>query len=152
MSDNNDKEHIDFRLRLRLLANTHEGVVLSYLSSQGSRASKDLILQFLRMCVLPLAYKQKGDLSDEELKIIALESCDALENRARYIRTLFGLEKPTQQTQHVVINNGQLSAQAQPLSAPEPEPEPEPEQPPKRESRIKGVGTYEEAESLFGGI
>lgn len=147
MNDNEKasrKKCINFRLRLQPLVDSPEGVVYSYLNSQGPRSSKDLIWQVLRMCYLPFAYKERGDLSDEKLKAMALEACNALENYASYIRTLFGLERPIVP----IIMNGQNYAQAQPLPAPEPLPEPLPE--PKRESRIEGVGTYEEAESIFG--
>ena len=100
MNDNdklNRKKCINFRLRFQALADTPEGVVLSYLNSKGARESKDLILQVLRMCFLPLAHKEKGDLSDEKLRIIALEACNALESYASYIRQIFFLERPTSQ-------------------------------------------------------
>lgn len=150
MNDNDQekrKKSIDFKLRLQALEDTTEGVVLSYLNSLGPRSSKDLIWQVLRMCYLPFAYREKGNLSKEELRIIALEACNALENYASYIRQVFFLERPTQQ---IVIMNGQNSAQAQPLSAPKPESLPEPESKPKIESLIKGVGTQEDMEAIFG--
>ena len=108
------------RLKFQADEDSPEGVVLSYLNSLGSRESKDLILYALRAWYLPLAYKAKGDLSDDQLKIIALESCDALENRARYLRQLFFLERPPQPTQQIVINNGQGSVSPQPQSQLEP--------------------------------
>ncbi|AFZ15493.1 hypothetical protein Cri9333_4714 (plasmid) [Crinalium epipsammum PCC 9333] len=145
--NNNDKplrkKSVDFRLRLQPLVDSPEAAVLSHLNSLGSRSSNQLILQVLRTWFLPFAYQEKDNLSDEKLKKVALEACNALEQQIIYIRQVFFLEKPTP---HIVMMNGQNSAQAQPLSAPEPEPVPEP----KRESLIKGVGTYEEAESLFG--
>ena len=146
MNDNDQpkrKKSIDFKLRLQALEDTPEGVVLSYLNSLGPRSSKDLIWQVLRMCLLPLAHKAKGDLSDEQLRIVALEACNALEQHIIYIRQMFGLEKPTQ---HIVVMNGQNSGQPQLLPASEPL------QSPKRESKIKGVGNNKEMGAAFEDI
>ncbi len=123
MSDRNNTKHkkrIDFRLKFQADEDTPEGVVFSYLNSLGSRESKDLIWQVLRMCVLPLAYKKRGDLSEEELRIVALEACEALESHARDLRQLFFLERPPQPTQQIVIMNGQGSVSPQPQSQLEP--------------------------------
>ena len=138
------KKCINFRLRLQPLVDSPEGVVYSYLNSQGPRSSKDLIWQVLRMCYLPFAYKERGDLSDEKLKAMALEACNALENYASYIRQMFGLERPTVP----FIMNGQnsISPQSQPLPASLPLPEPEPHS----VLDIEGNTTPEEMEDAFG--
>ena len=84
-----------------------------------------------------------GDLSDEELRVMALEACNALENQASYIRQVFFLERPTQQ---IVMMNGQNYGESQPELKPQPEPEPEQ----YRGIQIKGVGTLEDMDAVFG--
>ena len=143
------KKCINFRLRLQPLADSPEAAVLSHLTSLGSRSSNQLILQVLRAWFLPFAYQEKDDLSDEKLKKVALEACNALEQHIIYIRQMFGLEKPTP---HIVMMNGQNSAQAQPQLLPASESEPLPKQPPKEESLIKGVGTKKDQDDIFGGM
>lgn len=134
-----DRKRIDFKFRFQTYADTPEDVVMSYLRSKGSRSSKELVWQVLRMCFLPLAYKDDGSLSDERLRIMALEACNALENYISYIRQVFGLEKPNQP---IIMMNDQLARQSQP------EPEPEPKS--KSNIRIKGIGTIEDMDAVFG--
>ena len=148
MNDNEQekrKKSIDFKLRFQSLEDTPEGVVLSYLNDKGSRESKDLIWQFLRMYVLPLAYKEKGNLSDEKLRVMALEACNALENYASYIRQVFFLERPIQP-----IINGQNYAQAQPLPTPQ-QSQPEQSQSPHKGLQLGGGAVkVKDIEAVFG--
>ncbi|MGB3205027.1 MAG: hypothetical protein WBB28_08570 [Crinalium sp.] len=151
MNDNDElkrKKSIDFKLRFQALEDTHEGVVLWYLNSKGARESKDLIWQVLRMCLLPLAHKAKGDLSEEKLRVMALEACNALENYASYIRQVFFLERPTQP----IIMNGQnsISPQSQPLPTPQ---QSQPEQSPEPDKGLqleKGAINVEDVDAVFG--
>ncbi|MGB3207503.1 MAG: hypothetical protein WBB28_21160 [Crinalium sp.] len=124
MNDNDQpkrKKSIDFKLRFQALEDTHDGVLLSHLISLGSLGYKSLILHVLRVWDLPLVYKQKGNLTEEELRVMALEACNVLESRASYIRQVFCLEKPIVP----FIMNGQnsISPQSQPLPTPESKPE-----------------------------
>ena len=152
MNDSGKRDRIDFQFRFQTFKDTPEGILMSYLSSGGTYSSKQLVLQVLRMCYLPYAYKDRSDFSEEKLKAMALESCNALENHASYIRQMFGLERPIQQIPHSLMRNDQssispqLQSQSEPMPAPKPEPLPEP----KRESLIKGDTTPEEMEILFG--
>lgn len=143
MSDNNDKKRINFTLRLQPYADSPEGAVLTYLNSRGRRSSNELVLQFLRMCFLPLAYKEQGGFSTEELRVIALETCDTLEKHISHIRTLFYLERPTQQIPPSATSNDQSSISPQPQSQPLPESQS------KKVLDIEGDGTFEEAGELF---
>jgi len=157
MSNSNDRNRIDFRLRLQSYEDTSDGILLSYLTSLGTREYKELILHILRVWNLPLAHREKGDLSEEQLRVLALESCHALENRITYIRQLFFLERPPLQTQQVVINNGQgfISEKQESQQSQTPQQLPEQSQSPEQSSKYKkilsigAVSTMAEAGEVF---
>ena len=91
---NRQKE--DFSFRYRPLANTVDGKLIAYLQ-QGNKAQtgKEMVLQAIRICWLPLAYKAQVntgvDISDQEVHRIGLICCHALEQHLAYLRMELGL-------------------------------------------------------------
>ncbi|MBD2205649.1 hypothetical protein H6G33_25575 [Calothrix sp. FACHB-1219] len=85
-----------FRFSYHPYSNTVDGQLITYLQ-QGdeARSSKEMVLQALRMCWLPLAYKTQADagvdISDQELRRIGLICCHALEQHLAYLRMELGL-------------------------------------------------------------
>ncbi|QXE26104.1 hypothetical protein B6N60_04835 [Richelia sinica FACHB-800] len=71
-------------------------MLITYLQ-QGDevRSSKEMVLQALRMCWLPLAYKAQVDagvgINDQEVRRISLICCHALEQHLAYLRMELGL-------------------------------------------------------------
>ncbi|WP_413176266.1 hypothetical protein [Anabaena azotica] len=89
---NRQKE--DFSFRYRPLANTVDGKLIAYLQQENKpQTAKEMILQALRMCWLPLAYKAQTDvgISDQEVRRISLMCCHALEQHLAYLRIELGL-------------------------------------------------------------
>jgi hypothetical protein len=80
-----------FRFSYHPYSNTVDGQLIAYLQ-QGdeARSSKEMVLQALRMCWLPLAYKAQADagvdISDQELCRVGLICCHALEQHLAYLR------------------------------------------------------------------
>lgn len=84
----------DFSFRYRPLANTVDGKLIAYLQQRNKpQTAKEMILQALRMCWLPLAYKAQADtgISDQEVRRISLMCCHALEQHLAYLRMELGL-------------------------------------------------------------
>ncbi len=85
-----------FRFSYHPYLNTVDGQLITYLQ-QGdeARSSKEMVLQALRMCWLPLAYKAQADagvdISDQELRRVGLICCHALEQHLAYLRMELGL-------------------------------------------------------------
>ncbi|MBW4480145.1 MAG: hypothetical protein KME54_25740 [Tolypothrix brevis GSE-NOS-MK-07-07A] len=85
-----------FRFSYHPYSNTVDGQLIAYLQ-QGdeARSSKEMVLQALRMCWLPLAYKAQADagvdISDQELRRVGLICCHALEQHLAYLRMELGL-------------------------------------------------------------
>lgn len=85
-----------FRFSYHPYSNTVDGQLIAYLQ-QGDevRSSKEMVLQALRMCWLPLAYKAQADtgvdISDQELRRVGLICCHALEQHLAYLRMELGL-------------------------------------------------------------
>ncbi|WP_265277413.1 hypothetical protein [Nostoc sp. KVJ3] len=85
-----------FRFSYHPYSNTVDGQLITYLQ-QGdeARSSKEMVLQALRMCWLPLAYKTQADagvdISDQELRRVGLICCHALEQHLAYLRMELGL-------------------------------------------------------------
>ncbi|MCV3217109.1 hypothetical protein OGM63_26975 [Plectonema radiosum NIES-515] len=85
-----------FRFSYYPYSNTVDGQLIAYLQ-QGdeARSSKEMVLQALRMCWLPLAYKAQADagvdISDQELRRVGLICCHALEQHLAYLRMELGL-------------------------------------------------------------
>ncbi|MBD2199487.1 hypothetical protein H6G08_27235 [Calothrix anomala FACHB-343] len=85
-----------FRFSYHPYSNTVDGQLIAYLQ-QGDevRSSKEMVLQALRMCWLPLAYKAQADtgvdISDQELRRVGLICCHALEQHLAYLRIELGL-------------------------------------------------------------
>ncbi|WP_414567950.1 hypothetical protein [Nostoc sp. CCY 9925] len=85
-----------FRFSYHPYSNTVDGQLITYLQ-QGdeARSSKEMVLQALRMCWLPLAYKAQADagvdISDQELRRVGLICCHALEQHLAYLRMELGL-------------------------------------------------------------
>jgi hypothetical protein len=75
-----------FRFIYHPYADTLDGKLIAYLQKRdGERSTKEMVLQALRMCWLPLAYKaQTGHR-------IGLISCHALEQHLAYLRMELGL-------------------------------------------------------------
>jgi hypothetical protein len=91
---NRQKE--DFSFRYRPLANTVDGKLIAYLQQENKpQTAKEMILQALRMCWLPLAYKAQANtgvgISDQEVRRISLMCCHALEQHLAYLRIELGL-------------------------------------------------------------
>jgi hypothetical protein len=95
-SNRTDRYRKDFKFHCRPYSNTADGQLISYLQ-QGNNvhSSKEMVLQALRMCWLPLAYKAQAntgvDISEQEVRRIGLICCHALEQHLAYLRIELGL-------------------------------------------------------------
>ncbi|MBK1988499.1 hypothetical protein A0J48_013280 [Sphaerospermopsis aphanizomenoides BCCUSP55] len=84
-----DKQYKDLNYRFRAYSNTSDGKLITYLQQgNGLSTTKEMILQALRMCWLPLAYKAQADagISEQEVRRIGLTCCHALEQHLAYLR------------------------------------------------------------------
>ncbi|MBD2295059.1 hypothetical protein H6G06_16610 [Anabaena sphaerica FACHB-251] len=89
-----DKQYKDLNYRFRAYSNTSDGKLITYLQQgNGLSTTKEMILQALRMCWLPLAYKAQEDagISEQELRQVGLMCCHALEQHLTYLRIELGL-------------------------------------------------------------
>jgi len=83
-----------FTLRLQPYQGSPLGSVVDFLESRETRDTKKLVTEVLLMCFLPLARLEEGERTPEELRRVCLESCDALEKHASYLRQVLGVEAP----------------------------------------------------------
>jgi hypothetical protein len=95
-NNHNGKPRQVFRFCYHPYSNTIDGKLIAYLQQgYGERSSKEMVLQALRMCWLPLAYKAQADSSvdvtDSELRRIGLICCHSLEQHLAYLRMELGL-------------------------------------------------------------
>ncbi|MBD2695020.1 hypothetical protein [Anabaena catenula] len=91
-SNENDRYRKDFKFHYRPYSNTVDGLLITYLQQgDGARSSKEMVLQALRMCWLPLAYKAQAGISDQEVYRVGLICCHALEQHLAYLRMELGL-------------------------------------------------------------
>lgn len=91
MSGSDKSKLITVNLKYDLELNSAEGVVLQYLKENQTSNLKTDILITLKMCYLAQAYEYRGGISSEELRVIALRCCDALEKHLFNIRHQFNL-------------------------------------------------------------
>ncbi|AFZ61028.1 hypothetical protein H6G54_29540 [Anabaena cylindrica FACHB-243] len=93
-SNRTNRYRKDFKFHCRPYSNTADGQLISYLQ-QGDNvhSSKEMVLQALRMCWLPLAYKAQSGagISDQEVRRIGLICCHALDQHLAYLRIELGL-------------------------------------------------------------
>lgn len=95
-SHDTNRQRKIFRFSYHPYSNTVDGQLIAYLQ-QGdeARSGKEMVLQALRMCWLPLAYKAQAelgvDISDQELRRVGLICCHALEQHLAYLRMELGL-------------------------------------------------------------
>ncbi|GCL38198.1 hypothetical protein SR1949_33120 [Sphaerospermopsis reniformis] len=95
-SNRTDRYRKDFKFHCRPYSNTADGQLISYLQ-QGDNvhSSKEMVLQALRMCWLPLAYKAQANtgvgISEQETRRVGLICCHALEQHLAYLRIELGL-------------------------------------------------------------
>lgn len=95
-SNRTDRYRKDFKFHCRPYSNTADGQLISYLQ-QGDNvhSSKEMVLQALRMCWLPLAYKAQAQtdagISEQEIRRVGLMCCHALEQHLAYLRIELGL-------------------------------------------------------------
>ena len=94
---NKPKKRESFTLRLQPYKGSPLASVVDYLESRETRDTKKLVTEILLMCFLPLARLEEGDRTPEELRRTCLESCDALEKHASYLRQVLGVEAPVRQ-------------------------------------------------------
>jgi len=91
-----DERIVDGTFRFRLLGETPNGVLLKYLKSQSTVFSHELILTAARAFWLSEAYLYFGVKQDSDLKKKVQHMIFALEDRAAYLRMMFGMEpRPT---------------------------------------------------------
>ncbi|BDI20861.1 hypothetical protein ANSO36C_66630 (plasmid) [Nostoc cf. commune SO-36] len=90
---NTDKQrqYKNLTFRLRAYSNTVDGKLITYLQKgNGVSTSKEMVLQALRMCWLPLAYQAQANvdvgISDREMHQVGLICCHALEQHLAYLR------------------------------------------------------------------
>jgi|SRR5919202_3998572 hypothetical protein len=109
---NKPKKRESFTLRLQPYKGSPLASVVNYLESRETRDTKKLITEILLMCFLPLARLEEGERTPEELRRTCLESCDALEKHASYLRQVLGVEAPVRQLVsapvEIVGGNGSL--------------------------------------------
>ncbi|MFQ4143898.1 hypothetical protein [Chlorogloeopsis sp. ULAP02] len=90
------RQYKNLTLRLRAYSNTVDAKLIIYLQKgNGVSTSKEMVLQALRMCWLPLAYQAQAnadvEISDKEVRQVGLICCHALEQHLAYLRMELGL-------------------------------------------------------------
>jgi hypothetical protein len=93
LSEETDKprQYKNLSFRLRAYSNTVDGKLIIYLQNgNGVSTSKEMVLQALRMCWLPLAYQAQAnvdvEISNREVHQVGLICCHALEQHLAYLR------------------------------------------------------------------
>ncbi|NJR73681.1 MAG: hypothetical protein HC773_08330 [Scytonema sp. CRU_2_7] len=93
LSEETDKprQYKNLSFRLRAYSNTVDGKLIIYLQKgNGVSTSKEMVLQALRMCWLPLAYQAQAnfdvEISNREVHQVGLICCHALEQHLAYLR------------------------------------------------------------------
>ncbi|BAZ02969.1 hypothetical protein NIES37_69820 (plasmid) [Tolypothrix tenuis PCC 7101] len=87
----NPRQYKNLSFRIRAYSNTVDGKLIIYLQKgNGVSSSKEMVLQALRMCWLPLAYQAQAnvdvEISDQEVHQVGLICCHALEQHLAYLR------------------------------------------------------------------
>jgi hypothetical protein len=135
-----------FTLRLQPYKGSPLASVVDYLESRETRDTKKLVTEILLMCFLPLARLEEGERTPEELRRTCLESCDALEKHASYLRQVLGVEAPVRQVVtapvEIVGGNGSLRKKKQV--------EPTIEKSPPSKEGAEGFANNSDIDSFFG--
>lgn len=82
----------DFRFRLQPLKSAPDEVLLRYLKEQG-KSGNDLLLKAVRAFWMPFAYQNCGGKHEQDLKLLAANMVNVLEEHANYLRTTFNLPR-----------------------------------------------------------
>jgi hypothetical protein len=95
-NNDNNKQRTMFNFFYHPYSDTVDGKLITYLRQKdGVRSSKEMVLQALRMCWLPLAYKALINtgvgISEQEVRRVGLICCHALEQHLAYLRMELGL-------------------------------------------------------------
>jgi hypothetical protein len=86
---------LNFEFRYTPRPSSPEGILLQYVKTtelHPAQTKNDLVLRALKLVWLPYAYRDVGETSQGELKVIASEVVSALEWHIRELRLAFGLE------------------------------------------------------------
>lgn len=93
LSEETDKprQYKNLSFRLRAYSNTVDGKLIIYLQKgNGVSTSKEMVLQALRMCWLPLAYQAQAnfdvEINEQEVAQVGLICCHALEQHLAYLK------------------------------------------------------------------
>ena len=89
-------QQLDIKFRFQPMAKSPDGILLEYLKNHLDSASitQELVLKALRAYWLVDAYQHSGA-KKAELKRLAQNTIFALEEHANYLRTVYGLARPT---------------------------------------------------------
>jgi hypothetical protein len=89
-------QQLDIKFRFQPMAKSPDGILLEYLKNHLSSTSitQELVLKALRAYWLVDAYQHSGA-KKAELKRLAQNTIFALEEHANYLRTVYGLARPT---------------------------------------------------------
>lgn len=81
------KQRQVYIFRYQPYTDSSDDVLLRFLEAgDGIRCGREMAIQALRMCYLALAYQWAGTLSDEELRQVSLNCCNALEQQLMHLR------------------------------------------------------------------
>jgi hypothetical protein len=91
-SHKGNRKQVNFIWRIQPLAQTPDGVLLSFIKEHPYRLAPDLLLHTLRIHWLALAYRKRGELNEDDLRQLGQESINALLAQVELIRQTLGLE------------------------------------------------------------
>ncbi|PSB49204.1 hypothetical protein C7B80_03125 [Cyanosarcina cf. burmensis CCALA 770] len=110
------KQRQVFIFRYQPYADSSDDVLLRFLEAgDGIRCSREMAIQALRMCYLALAYQWADTLSDEELRQVSLNCCNALEQQLMHLRQTLHLPASSVSTAGTAVA---IAPTSTPVSAP----------------------------------
>lgn len=98
MREGQSRSYFDYRLRLQVPSDSPDRMLLEYIKHEAhlTYSEKEMVLAALRMCWLPLAYREQtrrtGEGSHETLQQIGLDCIMRLKEQIQYIAAATGIQ------------------------------------------------------------
>lgn len=98
-----ENEQAYWAFSYRPIKSSADGELMDFLNSIPKKQSKDMAIQAIRAYWRVTAAMERGDKTDEEIRILGLTCCNMLESHSDYIRSMLLL--PPRVTHTIVPSN-----------------------------------------------
>lgn len=146
------KQRQVYIFRYQPYADSSDDVLLRFLEAgDGIRCGREMAIQALRMCYLALAYQWAGTLSDEELRQVSLNCCNALEQQLMHLRQTLHLPASSASTASTAVAIAPIEM-SQPLAPTASRANSKRTPVVESDALLPGKGSFQDETGLFDGI